>query len=237
MGAPTFTAVTYNIHSCVGLDNRYDATRVGRVIRETSPDVAGLQEVDRGYWMSRSHEQADRLAELTRMRVVEGPNLRNETGSYGNALLTRWPVTRVARLDLSVRGRERRGALEVHLDVAGIAVQCFVTHLGLRPSERWLQVETMLGLLEERSADVQIVLGDFNEWLGTGRSVRRLIRTLGPAPAPRSYPSWLPLFKLDRIWVRPRALLSSVAAVRTPDSRMASDHVPVRASVRLPALP
>jgi endonuclease/exonuclease/phosphatase family metal-dependent hydrolase len=54
---------------------------------------------------------------------------------------------------------------------------------------------------------------------------------LGHAPAERSFPAWLPLFALDRVWVRPRHALLAFCAHRTPAARAASDHLPVKAIV------
>ena len=42
---------------------------------------------------------------------------------------------------------------------------------------------------------------------------------------------WLPLFALDRVWVRPRHTLLAFAAHRTPAARQASDHLPVKAII------
>jgi endonuclease/exonuclease/phosphatase family metal-dependent hydrolase len=45
----------------------------------------------------------------------------------------------------------------------------------------------------------------------------------------------LPLFALDRIWVLPREALLEVRAHTTDLTRIASDHLPVRAVVDLDA--
>ena len=42
------TALTYNIHSCVGSDWKYDCARVAQNIQAALPDVVGIQEVRRG---------------------------------------------------------------------------------------------------------------------------------------------------------------------------------------------
>ena len=43
---PAIRVVTYNIHTCVGVDRRYDPARIAAVLREIDADVACLQEVD-----------------------------------------------------------------------------------------------------------------------------------------------------------------------------------------------
>ena len=66
------------------------------------------------------------------MRAVPGPTILRGDGHYGNALLTSRPVGDIRRLDLSVPGREPRGALDVTIAVRrGKTVRVVVTHLGL----------------------------------------------------------------------------------------------------------
>ena len=40
------TLLTYNIHSGVGVDKRYDLARVSRVLNDERPHVAALQELE-----------------------------------------------------------------------------------------------------------------------------------------------------------------------------------------------
>src|SRR5688500_361268 len=40
------TCVTYNIHSGVGVDKRYDLGRIRRVLNDERPDIAALQELE-----------------------------------------------------------------------------------------------------------------------------------------------------------------------------------------------
>ena len=39
------TLVSYNIHSGIGTDGRFDHARVGEVLQEVYPDIIALQEV------------------------------------------------------------------------------------------------------------------------------------------------------------------------------------------------
>ena len=38
--------MTYNVHNCIGLDDLRDYHRIAEVIRQASPDVVALQELD-----------------------------------------------------------------------------------------------------------------------------------------------------------------------------------------------
>ena len=175
------------------------------------------------------------LATATGLQAIAGPTIQRHAGHYGNVLLTRYPVRAVRRIDLSVPGREPRGALDVDLDLRGAAVRVVVTHLGLRAAERRTQIQHLLTVLSDNCSPARsrpvIVLGDINEWLPTSPSVRRLDSRFGRAPALRTFPSSFPLFALDRIWVQPRSALSTLTACRTPLTRIASDHLPLRATI------
>ena len=48
-----------------------------------------------------------------------------------------------------------------------------------------------------------------------------------------TFPAAFPVFALDRIWVNPRGALTALAAHASPSARVASDHLPVTADIRL----
>ena len=109
-----------------------------------------------------------------------------------------------------------------------------VTHLGLRAGERRQQVERLLRAVGDDAVDAPSCSGDINEWWLWGRPLRWLHRRFGASPAPRTFPTRLPVLALDRVWVHPRKVLVSLTAVDTPAARRASDHLPVVATLRFP---
>jgi len=113
----------------------------------------------------------------------------------------------------------------------GEVVRVIVTHLGLSPAERRFQVRKLLTALSEQRTGTVIVLSDFNEWLPTGRSLRWIHTHLGKTALVRTFPARFPIFALDRIWVSPPASLRQLCCVRTPLSRLASDHLPLKATI------
>lgn len=229
---------SYNIHKCIGTDRRMDVQRVANVIRELDCDTVGLQEVDSRPGSRTDLQQLAFLAEATQMQAVAGATIIRHDRSYGNALLTRRRILDVRRHDLSFKRFEPRGALEVDLEVAGTCLRVFVMHLGLLPYERRYQMRLVLKLLREMPMDQPIVvLGDINEWLPLSRPLRWLHGLLGTPPRQRSFPVWAPMFALDRVWVRPRGSLLDFRVHRSPLSRRASDHFPVRAVVAPEAVP
>jgi endonuclease/exonuclease/phosphatase family metal-dependent hydrolase len=212
---------SYNVHRCVGLDGRRDVDRIAAVLGEIGADVVGLQEIDA--------DPLDALAEAAGYAAVAGPTLERHDGHTGNALLTRLPITTSLRLDLSVPGREPRGALDVELDAGPGVLRVVVTHFGLRAGERREQCERLLSLLAPRGEDAAVLLGDFNEWFARAALLRRIHRTFGRAHGVRSWPSFGPLLALDRLWVRPERALRDLRAHRSARARVASDHLPIRA--------
>ncbi|HVY37579.1 MAG TPA: endonuclease/exonuclease/phosphatase family protein [Polyangia bacterium] len=225
---------SYNIHQCVGTDRRRDPARVAAVLREIDADVIGLQEVDARPGAATDSMQMQYLASALGLHAVAGPTIVRHDGHYGNALLSRRPVLDVRRVELTVYRREPRAAIDADVDVDGTAVRVIVTHLGLLPGERRIQVQRLLDVLAGHDGGTTVLCGDINEWFAVGRPLRWLNARLGRAAAVRTFPTPWPVFALDRLWVSPRAAAATVRAHVTPTSRVASDHLPLVADIVLP---
>ncbi|HJL18381.1 MAG TPA: endonuclease/exonuclease/phosphatase family protein [Sandaracinaceae bacterium LLY-WYZ-13_1] len=232
-GPGELRVATYNVHGCVGMDGRLDPERVARVIRQTEASVVGLQEVDCLRPLGDGRDQLEQLADAARMTPVPGPTRRRGDGYFGNALLSSHPVVEVERSDLSVPGYEPRGVLVVELAVGGRPLRVAVTHFGLRAKERARQVEALLEVLSQRVDGPTVLMGDFNEWRPRAVTLVEMHALFGYGPPVRSFPSRLPVFALDRVWVHPSDRLRGVDAHRSPSSRLASDHLPVVARIVL----
>ena len=228
-----FSAVSYNIHQCVGLDGRCDITRIARILSGLNTRLIGLQEVGTDPQGTAHSLQMEYLAKSTGLHAISGITLMRQAGPYGNVLLTGWRVLRSRLIDLSVPGREPRGAIDAELDIAGQTVRVVVTHLGLKAFERRYQVLRLLEALSQGQHRFIVVLGDINEWILRSRRLRWFYNRFGKPPAPRTFPSRWPLFALDRIWVLPREALLDVRAQATTLTRVASDHLPIRAVIAL----
>jgi endonuclease/exonuclease/phosphatase family metal-dependent hydrolase len=223
---------TYNIHRCIGRDNVEDPFRIAAVLREMDADVVALQEVANHPHASGS--VLDILANAIGGVAVAGVTLQDKRGMYGNALVSRLPVTTVHRLDLSVSKREPRGAIDVSLNVGNKLLKVVTTHLGLRSWERRYQVKRMLPLFTDTaSAEVTVLLGDLNLWYRWSRPLQWLNHVFGAIPAPPTFPSHRPVLALDRFWIRPRNRLILLRPHRSPLARMASDHLPLVAAINL----
>ena len=226
-----FSAASYNIHQCVGLDGRRDVERIARVLGSLDTQLIGLQEVGTDFAGGKKSGQMEYLARATGLQAIAGHTIEQHTGPFGNVLLTGWRVLDSRLLDLSVPGREPRGAIDADLAIGGETVRVIVTHLGLRAAERRYQVRRLLEALSQGQSRFIVVLGDINEWVLRSRPLRWLYARFGKPPTPRTFPSWFPLFALDRIWVLPREVVLDVRAHATPLTRIASDHLPVKAII------
>lgn len=224
---------TYNIHRGTGEDGRENLARTHDVLRELDADIVALQEV--GYRAGADPE--DVLAELGRGLFtyrVAGVTMQDERGGYGNAVLSRLPFLEVDRVDISLPGVEPRGAIELGVETMSTGVRLLATHLGLRASERRDQIDKLLQRVARFSAPVHVLLGDLNEWLSWARPLRRLRGVFGPVSAPATFPARRPRFALDRIWVKPASAVRHLTAHRSPLARIASDHLPLVADLKLP---
>lgn len=233
--------VTYNVHSCIGLDGRLSPQRIARVLASLDADVIALQELDVGRQRSGGVDQAQLIAEELAMDCQFFPCLEIASEKYGNAVLSRLPMDVVSsgRLPAAVAGTEPRGALWVRLEHDSRVVNLLTTHLGLHPRDRSQQVDALLGEDWLALAEGPIVVcGDFNAGPRSAvfRKLCRVYRdafTVGGHTPQRTWFSPLPLARIDHVFVS-RDI--SVPHIRTADgalARVASDHLPLVADLIL----
>lgn len=223
--------LTYNIHRARGLDGVERLDRIVDVLGEVDADIVALQEV-----LAR---QATALAEATRMHAVFGPTRVLPQGPYGNLCLTRLPLVGHRSYSLTCRPLEPRGCLRADVEHGAGRLHVFNVHLGLGYAERIRQVHMLTGIVDRGElSGPRLLLGDFNEWFNGHAS--RLLRAefghpYGGRRGVRTHPSPLPVFPLDRIYHDPAARLERVVVHRSWLARVASDHLPTYADLRLDA--
>jgi endonuclease/exonuclease/phosphatase family metal-dependent hydrolase len=217
---------TYNIHRARGLDGRVSLPRIAAVLREIDADVVGIQEV--------YEAQAEHLSRELGMQLVTGTTVHRSDGAYGNAVLTHLPLRGVATFDLSVQTREARGGIRVDLAFREQILHVFNVHLGLRRHERAAQVKWLIErhILWDDRTGPRIVIGDLNEWF-PGRVGRALRNEFTSLRRRRTHPALMPLWALDRIYWDHTVRGEGLRVHRTPLSRVASDHLPLVATLRI----
>jgi endonuclease/exonuclease/phosphatase family metal-dependent hydrolase len=163
---------------------------IADTLAEVRPDVCGLQEV----WEAPGENLAAGLAErlgmrwcwsaATKVRRVAGEDL-----SIGNAILSRWPITKHAEAALPDGGlaRERRVAVHARIEAPGGVLPMFTTHLTYGPGlsqVRTAQVSRLAEFVAEHAADgayPPVITGDLNAEPGSDEL--RLLGGLLTAPA------------------------------------------------------
>ena len=220
----TIRIMTWNVHGTFNLNPDFDLDGVCSVIEKWSPDVVALQEVDsRG----RSDDVFGRLADSVGEHRVEARSIVTQDGDYGQVLLSRWPFAAEPEVtDVSYHEREPRRAISARIGFPIGEVTVVATHLGLSIHERYAQAQAVAALVD---TPWTIVAGDFNDWFWVN-SVRGVLASRCPVRTRlRTFPSRLPLLRLDRIYATPRARI--VRAWTDRAARSCSDHLPVLADI------
>jgi endonuclease/exonuclease/phosphatase family metal-dependent hydrolase len=221
--------VTYNIHRARGLDGKRRLDRIVGVLEEVNADIIALQEV--------LQDQSVTLQEMTGMNVIFAPTRRVAHGLYGNMCLTRFPLVSHKSYSLTCLPFEPRGCLRTDIDYGQGQLHMFNVHFGLRYRERISQARMLAGIVDRTGlGGPRLVLGDFNEWFNGHAS--RLLRAefghpFGRRKRVRTHPSPFPVFPLDRIYHDSLMQIESVKVHRSRRARIASDHLPTYADIRI----
>jgi endonuclease/exonuclease/phosphatase family metal-dependent hydrolase len=220
--------MTWNIHGALGRNRRFDLDRVIELILRADPDIVALQEVDsrRG---KIGEDTFVLLQEACGTHGIGAKSVTTDDGAYGQILISRWPMRDTEIHDISYGEFEPRRAIAACVETDLGPVRVVATHLGLSVRERRSQARELLAMAGAPAGTV-VMLGDFNDWFWPG-SVRSVLREELPGRSRhRTFPSFCPLFRLDRIYCRPGS-----AMIRTwtdTQARHISDHLPVIADVR-----
>ena len=135
------------------IDERLSLPRIADVIRDSGAEIVGLQEVDRFYGeRSDFQDQAKDLAGLLGYHYAYGANLDLEPAEgqtnnrqYGTAIVSKYPILRSENVPLSAFGKER-GVLHAVVNLKGIHVDVYNTHLGLDVTSRTAQAQEIIEL-------------------------------------------------------------------------------------------
>lgn len=242
-----FTIATYNIHKGFShLNRRMVIHELRERLHGLSADILFLQEVVgvHARHAARHHDwplkpQHEFIADAMWQEVAYGKNAVYRDGHHGNAVLSRFPIIAFENLDISAHVFESRGLLhcEIRLGTRGPALHCFNVHLGLFERGREWQIRALCERIRATvPADAPLVIaGDFNDW--RHKANRVLVEELGVTevfeefrgrPA-RTFPSVLPMFRLDRIYARGLAIVDARVHYAFPTARM-SDHAALAAT-------
>lgn len=238
--------VTFNIHKGFSqLRGRMAVHELRETLHGLGADLVFLQEVQ-GLSLrhARRHEnwpdrpQYEFLADSLWSDFAYGRNAVYDEGHHGNAILSKFPITRWDNEDVSQSRFERRGLLHCEIEVPGWPqpLHCINVHLALLAMWRRRQIERLRERIDRLvPPDAPLIIaGDFNDWTRrTGRGLRlplgltEVFEHTSGRPA-RSFPAVMPLLNLDRIYTRGFRVKLAHAHHGRHSARL-SDHVALSA--------
>jgi endonuclease/exonuclease/phosphatase family metal-dependent hydrolase len=229
------TFASYNIHKAVGLDGRRDPERIVAVLRELQADVIALQECDRRFG-ERESVLPKALLDETPWHAAPVARRARSLGWHGNALLVRKGIGIEIAEPLPLPTLEPRGAVWADLLIEGTRLRVIGAHLDLSGLRRREQIKAMLRHCDRcETACPTVLMGDFNQWGHSRGAMREFIAPWQALAIGDSFPSRRPLAALDRIIHSGEWLCESAAVHHSALAAVASDHLPVRATLRLVA--
>ena len=245
-----FTVATFNIHKGFShLGRRMVIHELREKLRGMAADILFLQEVQgvhrrhagryRDWPLMPQHEF---IADTVWHEVAYGRNATTRHGHHGNAVLSRYPIIAHTNQDISAHAFESRGLLHCVMQLKrGVPpLHCINVHLGLFERGRRWQIHALTERIREMvPLDAPLVIaGDFNDW--RSKADRSLQEDLGVVevfsaargrPA-RTFPSVLPVFRLDRIYARGLNIVDTDVHYAYPLARL-SDHAALAATFDL----
>lgn len=239
-----FRVATYNTHKCRGMDGRIRPLRVAKVLEELDADVIALQEIVSLRGGRKEQNQAQYLADTVGFDYYIGETRKLRGASYGNVVISRFPVKDVHVYDLTAsRTREERGCVRCDLEIGpGKIVHLFNVHLGTGYMERRKQALLLMSrevLLSPSLKHPRLIIGDFNEWTHglVSRTLQQSFESVDIAlhlkGRKRTYPGILPLMHLDHIYFDHELSLEQFSLHRSRMALVASDHLPLIAEFAL----
>ncbi|MCG7392675.1 endonuclease/exonuclease/phosphatase family protein [Microvirga sp. ACRRW] len=245
-----FRILTYNVHRWLGTDRKISPTRIAEVIAACEADIVALQEVRVGRTRPGEIDQAANVADRLGMDLYFQPTIKILGEQYGIAILTKHPASMVKCGRLPTQSTkpsfEKRSALWVCTEIDGQKVNVINAHLSLRSGERRTQASALVGgewMGHPECADPAILLGDFNA-PPYSRSYRMISNHLRDAQLSNSHgqpqPTFhtrAPVLRLDHVFVSKSVEVVNAAPVRNALTRVASDHFPLLAELRVRSHP
>lgn len=246
---PSLSLITYNIHKGFGMGKiRFLLPKMRHALLELNPDFVFLQEVQGMHDRRAKRIQAwpdlpqfEYMAERDWPHYLYAKNAIYRAGHHGNAILSKYPFERFDNFNLSKRHSASRSIL--HAEVKGpegSVLHLLCVHLGLFNSERQLQTQTLIRLIQELVPEDEPLLmaGDFNDWrlnlsepLKKELGIHEVFQQLEGKHA-RSFPALKPTLRVDRVYFRGLSAKNAECLKEKP-WRTLSDHLPLCAQFML----
>jgi endonuclease/exonuclease/phosphatase family metal-dependent hydrolase len=216
----TLHIATFNIHKGFTHFNAHFALHRQRdLLRKLHADIIFLQEVQdihakhsKRIEASSTTGQVEYLADALWSDYAYGKNSVYPAGHHGNALLSKFPISKTTNEDISAHSSEQRGMLHCEINVLGwdAPLHAVCVHLGLFAHWRRQQLVEVADYVDKHvphNAPL-IIAGDFNDWSArAGRTFAQRLQVREvfehhTGKLARSFPAWLPVLRMDRIYAR-----------------------------------
>ncbi len=236
VGKEKIKLVTLNIQKGWSLGKRKKTlSQIKNCIVDLGATVVCLQEVAGITPALEKQSQFEFLADGIWSHYAYGKNAVYSRGHHGNAILSKLPFVSYENYDISNHRLERRGILKGVMNLPNNRLRnlyVMTVHLDLTAWGRHRQIKKLCKMIEQ-SVPPQaplIVCGDFNDWQEKLSSY--IFERVGMSEAykdktgehARTFPTFLPLLKLDRIYYRNLNLLQAYR-LDSPKWHQLSDHL------------
>ncbi len=152
--------ITFNIRHGKGMDDVVSLERIIDEIKQSSPDIIGLQEVDRYNPRSGFKDQMKELGDALDMFWVFSPSLNFGLTQYGNAILSHYPIISSDVIVLpSVN--ETRTLVYADILIGTKKLRVYNTHLGVSTADRKQQMPIIWEAIQSTEKRA-LLLGDLN---------------------------------------------------------------------------
>lgn len=242
--------LTYNIHKGFSTSNlRFILHDIKDSLRLIDADVVFLQEIQGERTISKNrfddwptNSQFEFLADQVWQHHAYGKNAIYKSGHHGNAILSKYPFVEWENIDVSIMRSASRSLLHGSIQIPGFEkkIHIICVHLGLLERERERQFSTLSKRISSHvpANEPLIIAGDFNDWRGRAEhhlhddlDVTEVFKNTHGAYA-RSFPAWMPLLSMDRIYYRGLEVVDC-SCLRGQPWRRLSDHTPLLAEFSL----
>jgi endonuclease/exonuclease/phosphatase family metal-dependent hydrolase len=226
------------------------------VIRAHHPDIVGVQEVDRFWARSAYLDEPAVLSEgLGLEHYCYAANLDHAADShsnvphqYGTVILSRFPILDCANTLLPRTGsNEQRGLTRALINVRGVPLQFYNTHLHTTAADRLLQTAVIAAAVDAAPAGSKVMVGDFNARPAAAEIAPIAARfkdawvVKGVAtpdnPDGNTSPARLagnPTSRIDYLFISSGVEVATAYVPIDGNTRLAADHYPVVADIALP---
>jgi len=159
----TLRILTYNIYHGETTDGRVDMDLFASIINELNPDLVSLQEVDKNAKRTGVIDITEELSKRTGLKGYFVKHRDFQGGEYGNAILSRFPVTDIHVIDPSVTPGS---GITIPLATIRLAKRTEMifncTHLSTKLEDRKAQARQLMNYYIGAGRMPMIITGDLN---------------------------------------------------------------------------